>query len=169
MSDTEDNDKESEAESAAAPEEPMMVVKSTRFGDVAVPVNSPIEFPEGLIGFPTMRRYVMLEHKHPFSWLQSLDDPALAFVIVDGMQFGESYDAKPPYGDPTIQLKEGDEYAILVIVTVRSDPTMTTANLKAPVFVNIQNRRGIQIIYDDPRYSTRFPLWAKKDDPPPAA
>lgn len=48
-----------------------------------------------------------------------------------------------------------DEYAILVVVTIRPDPTMTTANLKAPVFVNLKNRRGLQSIFDDPRLSTR--------------
>ena len=168
-----DSDQGGSGEASSPQEEhadvPMMTIKSSRFGELQVPVDSPITFPAGLIGFPAMTRFVMLEHKPPFSWLQSLDDPSLAFVIVDGMQFGETYQVKIPYGDPLIELKEGDEYAILVIVTVRSDPTLTTANLKAPLFVNVRNRKGVQIIFDDQRYSTRFPLWSKKDEPPSAA
>lgn len=142
----------------------VMTVKSTRFGEISVPVDSELYFPQGLIGFPQMKRYVILEHKPPFSWLHSLDDPALAFVIVDGIQFGDNYQVKPPVGDATIDLNSEDEFAVLVIVTVRPDPTQTTANLKAPLFVNVRNRKGIQIIFDDPRYSTRFALWAPSDE-----
>src|SRR4051794_38936455 len=121
-------------------QKPQIVVPSTRFGDLTVPADSLIEFPSGLIGFPRANRFVMLDHKPPFSWLQSYDDPNLAFVIVDGCQFGESYNVKPPIGDKDTDLRVDDEYAILVIVTVRSDATQTTANLKAPLFVNIRNR-----------------------------
>jgi flagellar assembly factor FliW len=135
-------------------------LESTRFGNLTVPTASIIEMPVGLIGFNRVQRFVMLEHKPPFSWLQSIEDPGLAFVIVDGGEFGDEYKANPPYGDKDIDLKEDDEYALLVIVTVRPDPRDTTANLKAPIFVNIRNRKGVQVIYDNPAFSTRFPLWA---------
>lgn len=135
---------------------------SSRFGELTVPVDSIIEFPSGVIGFPKARRYVMLEHKHPFSWLHSIDDPNLAFVVVDGFEFGQQFDVKPPIGDRDTDFKEEDEYAILIIVTVRSDPRLTTANLKAPLFVNMRNRKGVQVIFDDARYSTRFPLWSEE-------
>ena len=137
--------------------------QSTRFGEVVVPRDSIIEFPTGIIGFPKLHRYVMLEHQAPFSWLHCIDDPNLAFVVVDAMEFGEGYNVQPPFGDRNIDLKEDDEYAILVIVTIRREPGITTANLKAPVFVNIRNRKGIQVIFDDSRLSTRHPFW-KTDD-----
>jgi flagellar assembly factor FliW len=104
----------------------------------------------------------MLEHKHPFSWLHSIEDANLAFVVVDGFEFGQQFDVKPPVGDKDVDIREDDEYAILIIVTVRSDPRMTTANLKAPLFVNMRNRKGVQVIFDDQRYSTRFPLWSEE-------
>lgn len=148
-------------------EQAMIVVKSTRFGDLEVPADSVIDFPKGVIGFPRHQRYVMIEHKPPFSWLHSLDDPALAFVVVDGFEFGQEYNLVPPIGDADANecdFKAEDEYAILVIVTVRPDPKQTTANLKAPLFVNLRNRKGAQCIFDDPRYLTRFPLWTGKDE-----
>ncbi len=143
---------------------PDMTVKSTRFGEFTVPEDSLIEIPGGMIGFPSAKRFVMLDHKPPFSWLHAVDDPSLAFVVVDGFEFGENYDVKPPRGAKEIDLQESDEYALLVVVTVRADPRMTTANLKAPVFVNMRNRKGLQIIFDDARYSTRFPLWAEDEN-----
>lgn len=142
----------------------MMMLKSSRFGELEVPVDSIITLPSGLIGFPKAQRFVMLDYKAPFSWLHSIDDPALAFVVVDGSEFGESYFAKAPFGDKDTGIKEGTEYAVLVIVTVRPDPRQTTANLKAPVFVNIENRKGVQIIFDNPELSTRFSLWAEKEE-----
>jgi flagellar assembly factor FliW len=135
---------------------------STRFGEYTVPVETVIEIPSGIIGFPHTTRFVMLDHKPPFSWLHSIEDPNLAFVVVDGFEFGQQFDVKPPIGDKDTDLKSDDEYAILIVVTVRPDPRLTTANLKAPVFVNMRNRKGVQTIVDDPRYSTRFPLWSEE-------
>lgn len=141
---------------------PTIIVRSSRFGELTVPESSIIEIPAGLIGFPRLARYIMIEHKPPFSWFHSADDANLAFVVVDGFEFGQQYDVKPPLGDKDCDFKDDDEFAILVIVTVRPDPKMTTANLKAPVFVNMRNRKGVQVIIDDARYSTRFPLWSEE-------
>jgi flagellar assembly factor FliW len=143
----------------SAEQQELITFASTRFGELQVPAESVIEFPSGVIGFPHTTQYVMLEHKHPFSWLHSVQDANLAFVVVDGFEFGQQFDVKPPIGNKDTDLREDDEYAILIIVTVRADPRLTTANLKAPLFVNMRNRRGVQIIFDDARYSTRFPLW----------
>ena len=145
---------------------PTTVIQSSRFGDLEVPSESIIEFPAGLIGFPTAKKFVMFDHKPPFSWLHSADDPNLAFVVVDGFEFAPEFVLKPPFGDKESDLKEGDEYAILIIVTVRPDPRQTTANLKAPLFVNLKNRKGVQIIYDNPKFSTRFSLWSDVQSEP---
>ena len=142
-----------------------IVVKSSRFGDLVVPEDSVIELPSGVIGFPKLTRYVMFDHKPPFSWFHSADNDELAFVVVDGFQFGETYQVTPPIGDKECDFRPDDEYAILVIVTVRPDPRQTTANLKAPIFVNIRNRKGVQVIFDDPRYSTRYQIWSEEEEP----
>lgn len=140
-----------------------IVIQSTRFGEIRVPQSTVINFPSGLIGFPRANKFIMIEHRPPFSWLQSVDEPALAFVVIDGFEIGQALDLKPPLGDNECDFQTEDEYAILVIVTVRPDPKQTTANLKAPLFVNVRNRKGLQVIFDDPRYSTRHPLW--NDEP----
>lgn len=145
-------------------EEVTVVVHSTRFGDLTVPAETIINFPSGLVGFPSSQKFIMIDHKPPFSWLQSVDNPNLAFVVVDGFEFGEQYKLKPPVGDKDCDFNEEDEYAILVIVTVRPDASQTTANLKAPLFVNVRNRRGVQVIYDDQRFQTRHPLFGKNEE-----
>ena len=136
-------------------EEATITVKSSRFGEFVVPLATVIEFPHGIIGFPTQKRYIMLEHKPPFCWLQCVDDPQLAFVVIDGMGMVDLYDLKVPFADSECDFMGEDEYAILLIVTVRDDPSQTTANTQAPVFVNMKNRKGLQVIYDDPNLTTR--------------
>lgn len=143
----------------------LITFQSARFGEMHVPAASIIDVPAGIIGFPHATRYVMLEHKYPVSWLHAVDDPNLAFVVIDGFEIGQQFDFKPPLNDKDCDFKPEDEFAILIVVTVRPDPRLTTANLKAPIFVNMRNRRGVQVIFDDPRYSTRFPLGAQE---PPA-
>jgi flagellar assembly factor FliW len=135
---------------------------SSRFGELEVAEESVITFPSGMIGFPQVKRFVMIDHKPPFSWLHSVEDPNLAFVVVNGFEFGEQYNLKPPYDDDKVEFKEGEEYAILVIVTVRPDPRMTTANLKAPIFVNANTKKAVQVIFDNPEYSTRFSLYGEE-------
>ena len=158
------SDEKDENAAEAADSGEMIAVQSTRFGTLEVPKESVIEFPAGMIGFPRYTRYIMLEHKPPFSWLQSLDEPDLAFVVVDGFEFGDSYRVKPPQNDKDVPFAENDEFAILVIVTVRPNPADTTANLKAPLFVNVEMRKGVQVIFDNPNFSTRFPLWAQDEE-----
>jgi flagellar assembly factor FliW len=136
-----------------------IAVESSRFGSFSVDASAVIEFPQGVIGFSEFRRYVMLEHKPPFCWLQSVEDPGLAFVVIDGIGLGERYDLRVPFSDKSCEFRESDEFAILLIVTVRSDPKLTSANLKAPLFVNMRTRKAVQVIYDDPELSTRHPLF----------
>lgn len=144
--------------------EDLVTFQSSRFGEMQVAATSLIDIPAGIIGFPHATRYVMLEHKYPVSWLQAVDDPNLAFVVIDGCEIGQQFDFKPPLNDKDCDFKADEEFAILIVVTVRPDPRLTTANLKAPIFVNMRNRRGVQIIFDDPRYSTRFPLGAQEPE-----
>ena len=63
----------------------MLKVKTTRFGDIEVKEDDVVKLPAGLIGFPELKRYVLLDHDKdsPFKWLQSLDDGAIAFVLIN--------------------------------------------------------------------------------------
>lgn len=140
----------------------MITFQTTRFGEFTVAEETLIIFPGGVVGFPEEERFVILEHKQPFCWLHSVDNPALAFVVVEGVEFGQNYDFNLPVGDSRIDLTMEDEAAVLVIVTFRNSPGTTTVNLKAPLVINLRNRRGVQLILDDSRYSTRSPLWPEK-------
>ena len=133
--------------------------KSNRFGILEVPESSVVKIVGGIIGFPGFERYVLLEYNPPFSWFHCVDNPDLAFVVVNGAEFGEHYNFSLPTNDPDLALGKDPDIAIVNLVSVRPTREETTVNLKAPVIVNLSTRIGKQIVLDDPRFPTRLPLW----------
>ena len=79
------------AEETVAPtrREPDVIhVRSVRFGDFEVAADRVLHFPEGLIGFPRARRFVILDHRpgSPFKWMLCLEQPEVAFAVVEPEQ-----------------------------------------------------------------------------------
>ena len=137
-----------------------LTVETTRFGQLTVPGTQLITIPDGLLGFPTATRYVILHHDQdqgiPFRWLQSVEHPALAFVIVD------PWILKPDYAlelsdevCESLQLSEEEGPLIFSIVTVPLEPAMMTANLQGPLVVNPASRLGQQVVLTNHPYTTR--------------
>jgi len=145
-------------------ESELIKIPTSRFGELEVPADKVIELVNGMIGFSDTSRYVLLDHNPPFSWLQSVDNPDLAFVVVNAAEFGEEYSFSVPIGDKDLDLKEDDDIAIINLVSVRPPPLETTVNLKAPVVVNLRTMKGRQYVLDDARFDTRFPLFAGENN-----
>ncbi len=134
-------------------------VSSRRFGAFAVPGERILTFPQGLIGFPTMRRFVILEHRpgSPFKWMLSLDDPELAFAVADPCELVEGYTA-PIELAVRVLATEAAEVALFVLVTIPGDPTAMTVNLMAPVAVDMKTRRGRQLVVEDGRFPAAYSI-----------
>ena len=135
-----------------------MNIESPRFGTLNIEPSKIIEFPQGLAGFETSRRFSLF---HPedvedakFFILQSVDDPVLAFKLVDPALLGFSYEIELS-DEETGLLKMSDPQDISVVVIVwrdNSDKNMKgplRANLKAPLVINTKERRGLQHIFLD--------------------
>lgn len=136
----------------------MIKVKTTRFGDIEVKSEDLIELPSGLIGFPELKRYVLLDHdkESPFKWLQSLDDGAIAFVLINPLLFKPDYTVEVTEAEVSdLELKAEEDAVISVIITIPTNPQNMTANLKAPLVFNLQNRRGKQLVLSNSAYTTR--------------
>jgi flagellar assembly factor FliW len=137
---------------------------TTRFGDLEVRDEDLIVVPEGLLGFASCKRYVLLEdpQQEPFLWFQSLDDPALAFVLVDPQIFFPAYQvaiSREEISD--LGIEDPAEARILVILVVSEDPARITANLKGPVVLNPRTRQAKQLVLMDEEYGTRHPILAQ--------
>lgn len=136
-----------------------MDVRTTRFGVIQIAEDRVITFPRGLLGFPQARRYCLLEPGEDacFFWLQSLDDPALAFVVTDPVFFVPDYSVPiRPEQMADLGLARLEDAQVFVIVNKVGD--QLTGNLQGPLVINTITRCGEQLVLAEKRWTTRHPL-----------
>lgn len=134
----------------------LMRVQTTRFGTVEVGDDRLLDFPAGLLGFSSYTRFALLQPDEDgiFYWLQSVDSAELAFVVTDPALWCAQYEAtvRREHMD-LLELDEVSNARVFVIVN-KYDEALT-ANLQGPLIVNLVNRRGMQIVLSDQRWTTR--------------
>ena len=134
-------------------------IQTTRFGLVTVDEERVINFPRGLLGFPSFARFALIQagEENYFFWLQCVDEPSLAFVVTDPSIFFKEYDV--PIKDETqAELSLTDlGYAQVFVICNKVDEWLT-GNLLGPIIVNAQNRTGQQVVLTDKKWTTRQPL-----------
>lgn len=138
-------------------------VNTTRFGMLEVCEEKIISFPYGIPGFPQLTRFIYIdrgEQDGPFAWLQAVDDPDVAFIIVNPTIVKPDYQITIAEQDiADIDLADASEAEVFVIVSIRSELKDATANLCAPVIINVPKRKGKQIVLDNPDYPIRYPVF----------
>ena len=136
-----------------------MDIETTRFGRLAVEDERVITFPNGLLGFPDHTRFALIQtgEENYFFWLQSVDEPNLAFVVTDPGIFFKDYHA--PVRDETRQdLQLVDDAALQCFVICNKVGDWLTGNLLGPIMVNAQNRLAQQVVLTEKKWTTRQPL-----------
>ncbi len=128
-----------------------------------------IEFPEGLPGFESRKGFVAIEFADtaPLVFLQSTEDPGLCFITLPVLAVDPQYSLKVSADDlerlglgPERQPRLGEEVVCLAVVALReSGPT---ANLLAPVIVNLQTRKAVQAVAEESGYLLQHPLLAEE-------
>lgn len=139
-------------------------VRTARFGLIEVPETSLIHIPQGIIGFPKSSLYVILEHANncPIKWLQSLNEPKVAFAITDPLTFFPDYFLQVKKEDLAgLEVESTEDLAIYILLSLHCERADMTANLQGPLLINTKNRRARQIVLKDGRYTTRHPLFPK--------
>lgn len=135
-----------------------MQIKTKNFGEIEIKEDEIISFGKGIPGFESLKKFIILEHEpnNPFKWLQAVEEPDVAFVIIEPSEFLPTYDPKPDAEEMLeLGIKDIQEALIYAIVVVPEDITHITANLKAPIIINRQNRQGRQIILEDSEYDLK--------------
>ncbi len=137
-----------------------MKVETKRFGIITISKEDIIEFPQGIPGFSDKRRFVLLkEGEGPFYWLQSLDDPNLAFVITNPLFFAPDYRIKLHRSQlEDIGLEDLTKGEVWVFVSIRKDPFRVTINLQAPILVNKENGLAKQVLLSPEEYPLQYEI-----------
>lgn len=133
-----------------------MFISTRHFGDIEIGSDQIIDFDSGILGFETIKKYVLIVDQNDesaFKWLQSIDEPSLAFVVINPFYIKPDYELD--IKDEVVrQLKIEKEQDVepYCIVVVPEDITRMTVNLKAPVIINIKSKKGIQIVLENDEY-----------------
>lgn len=141
-----------------------MKVNTRLFGEIEVAEDRIITFMQGLMGFEEYTRYTLIynsEKKGRIMWLQCLDEPQLAFTVIDPMKVVAEYN--PVVDDEWLaqlgEVESEGDYFLLSVVTVPSDLTKMTANLKAPIVINMNTKKACQLIVNNDNYEVRYNVY----------
>lgn len=138
-----------------------MEVRTSRFGTVEIAEDRVITFPRGLLGFQRHQRYCLLipgeNEQACFFWLQSMDDPALAFVVTDPTLFVADFSV-PIRAEQMedLRLQRLEDAQVFVIVNKVGESL--TGNLQGPLVINTLLRVGEQMVLADKKWTTRHEL-----------
>jgi flagellar assembly factor FliW len=143
----------------------MIKINTKRFGEMEFSEESVVRVLGGLIGLGGLENYVIIRYQDdsPFYWLQCVDDPDLALVMVNPLFFKPDYAPAIPaaVAEELEAGEEAGELSLFVIVTIPAgNPRGLTANLLGPVVVNPVRRLARQMVLDDRLYSHRHPVLA---------
>ena len=142
-----------------------MLVKTKFFGEVNLPEEKIITFDRGLIGLPEFKQYTILydceKEDSNISWLQSVEEPTLALPIIRPWLVKEDYN--PIVEDELLshlgELTE-ENLVILVTMTVPANHVEEmSVNLKAPIVINTDTRKGAQIVAENEDYEVKYKIY----------
>jgi flagellar assembly factor FliW len=136
-----------------------MLVQTMRFGPIEVDEGKIMVFKDGLLGFPRRRRFALVQTSPDpaLFWMQSVDDPELAFVVCDPLLFVPDYQV-PIRKDDVAALGLHDLNDCQVLVIVNKVNGELTGNLLGPLVIHAQTLTARQLVLSDKRYDTRHRL-----------
>lgn len=141
----------------------MMEVATSRFGTVAVSEDQIWTFPQGLVGFEHLKRYVLLDSRKGASlqWLQALEDPSVAFLVCDPRVFLPSIEIRLPEKSLPLETAKGrriEDLLILALLYVDRPEGKLKVNIQAPLVLDPASRKGVQAVTDAPAPTVSLPL-----------
>ena len=137
-----------------------MDVKTKSMGIISIDEDHVITLPDGLFGFEDFKKYALVDSQYePLLLMQSLDEQGLCFFLIDPFLICNDYevDADDKILEK-IDLKEPSDVCVMAIVTVPAHGSHVTANLQGPLIINRKNRKGMQIVLPNDKYTTKYDI-----------
>jgi flagellar assembly factor FliW len=137
-------------------------VITTRFGELEVQENEFFKIPEGILGFENLKNFFFIDPNDQtlILWLQSKEEAALAFPVIEPKIFNPDYSLKLlPSELESLELKDLSDASVYCILTIPKQVTEMSANLKAPLIINNKTKKGRQIVLQDNKLEVRFPIY----------
>lgn len=142
-----------------------MKAKTRFFGDIDISEDKVITLENGMIGFPELIHFGLIYDEEKganasdIMWLQSLDDGEVAFPVMIPTKIMDDYspNVNEEFLDPLGELVPDNTY-ILVTVTVPKKVEEFSVNLKAPIIINTDTNKGVQLIIED-EYPIKYKVY----------
>jgi flagellar assembly factor FliW len=135
-----------------------VIVKTGRFGQLTIDDQDVITIPTGVLGFPEYTKFCLVDAADDtlILWLQSLDNPEIAFAVLEPKVFKTDYAVRLSGAElRELKLENVNQSAVFSILTIPSDVTQMTANLKAPIVINLRERIAKQVVLQENEYSIK--------------
>lgn len=140
-----------------------MKINTSRFGEVEVDDDLIFNFIEPILGYEHLSKFILLDHTpdSPFKWLQSAEDPNVAFPITFPAFFGIDYQfVLPEEKAKKLELTNAENLLSFNIACVpQGNPQNATVNLVGPIVVNMVNKKSMQIVLTNVSFSTKHKLF----------
>lgn len=137
-----------------------MKLVTSNFGEINIPDDNIINFEKGIPGFEKHTKYVIINDEDkdsPFCWLQSIEDPDLAFTLVNPYLVYQGYDPKFSEGDiAKLGQAKPEDYSVLSIVIIPENIEEIRTNLMAPIVINLKTKKAGQIITEGDLYPVKY-------------
>ena len=123
-----------------------------------------LNFPEGILGFAQLKKFVLLDDPTDdiFAWLQSCEEPGIAFPVLEPELFAENFKVSLTKTDlEALKMQNMSGTRSFCIITIPEDPTKMTANMKAPIVINVATKSARQCVLQDNQLAIREPIFLK--------
>lgn len=115
------------------------------------------------MGFPELKKFCLVDPGDDtlILWLQSLENPEIAFPVLEPKIFKPDYMARLSGAElRELKLENVNQSAVFCILTIPTeDPTQMSANIKAPLVINLREQLARQVVLQENEYSVRFPMF----------
>jgi len=142
------------------------LLKTSRFGEIEIDTEKIITMTTPFLGFPDEKRFVLVPHgaESAFWWLQAVDNPDLAFVVIQPAIISPQYSPTiHPSVVQELQAETPEGIELLIILTIpKGDPQEMTANLLGPVALNATKCLAKQVLLDPVQYAPCWPVLQNK-------
>lgn len=139
-----------------------MELTTKYFANMQYTEDEVINFKDGIFGFTDYKKYLLIRFDNKndsIICLQSIDEPNIAFIMINPYKFIEKYDVILSEEDlKELEISESDSILVYNICVVNDLISESTANLKCPILVNSQTRLAKQIILEDSSYPFKYPF-----------
>ncbi|HPY36424.1 MAG: Flagellar assembly factor FliW [Firmicutes bacterium ADurb.Bin356] len=139
-----------------------MLIETARFGDFELNESKLIEFPSGIPGFEELKSFIILEinETKPLYWLQSTQNKHISLPVIIPFELLDDYYIEIRENElEGLHIKDKNDLLILNVVVVPEKLPEMTANLAAPIIVNLKDGLGKQLLIDAAELPIKYPIY----------